>query len=97
LFVTHIIDELHFEVLLQWCYLSEIFTTSYITAGNFKFVLSKISHSQLYYWPRQKNMGITFWATLILSTGFYRKLSQFLLIVVAVIKLHASGKNMAII
>jgi hypothetical protein len=43
-FVTNTIDWLHFEALLQWCYLTEIFTTSYVTAGNFKFVLPKISH-----------------------------------------------------
>ena len=44
-FVTHIIDRLHFEMLLQWCYLLEIFTTSCINAGNLRFVSSKISHS----------------------------------------------------
>jgi hypothetical protein len=45
LFITDIIDWLHFEALLQWCYLSEVFTTSYITAGSFEFVLPIFSHS----------------------------------------------------
>jgi hypothetical protein len=44
-FVTHAIDRLHFEELLQRCYLSGNFTTSYTTAGNFKFASPKTSPS----------------------------------------------------
>jgi hypothetical protein len=38
LFATHITDSLSFQVLLQWCYLPENFTTSHINDSNFKYI-----------------------------------------------------------
>ena len=41
LFVPHITERLHCEALLRCYYLSEIFTTSYINTGKFKFISSQ--------------------------------------------------------
>jgi hypothetical protein len=39
--VMHVTDQFHCDMLLQRCCLSEIFTTSYMNARNFKFVSSE--------------------------------------------------------
>lgn len=40
---------------------SEIFTPSYINAGKYKFVSSRIPHSYLCYWSRKNTSDIPFW------------------------------------
>jgi hypothetical protein len=62
LFIPHITDRLHCEALLQCYYPPEIFTTSYINAGIFKFISSKI-HNPSFVADQEKIRSFNFWAT----------------------------------
>jgi hypothetical protein len=71
LFVSHVINCLHGKWMQHWCDQSEIITTSYINAGNFKFVIPKISRSYVCHWPRKKREALLSGQPTCFSTLYY--------------------------